>query len=303
MSPSITAIIATYNRADLLPGAMTSVLNQTFSDWELIVVDDGSTDDTRRVFSRLCTGRTRYVYQSNSGTVASPYNTGAREARAPFVAFLDSDDRWHSNKLERVFQVLVEEPADILCHDVVRIVGGRSAGVWHGGPGDGDMFRRLLLNGNCLFRSAVTVRRDLFLEAGGFNPRHDFHLVDDYDLWMRLARGGKRFRFLSELLGEYRIHGKNESGIFGSGDPERFYRNLRNVLRSNAARCSSLSFAETLAHLRNISTTYFSCARILHGRGAVGKAFTHYVCSFLRYPIALRRFARLLLPCPTRTVP
>ncbi len=103
MSPKVSVIIPTYNRADLLPRAIDSVLNQTYRDLELIIVDDGSTDNTKEIVEKYQKKdeRIKYLWEENSGGPARPYNLALKQCQGEFIAFLDSDDVWLPEKLER----------------------------------------------------------------------------------------------------------------------------------------------------------------------------------------------------------
>ena len=110
-SPKVSVIVPTHNRADLIEYSIRSVLAQTYPDFELLVVDNGSTDSTRSVVDGIGDPRIRYIYQENSGGPAGPRNTGIRESRGEYVAFLDSDDLWVPTKLARQVEVLEKRPA------------------------------------------------------------------------------------------------------------------------------------------------------------------------------------------------
>src|SRR5215470_7379907 len=105
MNPKVSVVIPTYNRAAKVQKGIRSALAQTFSDLEVIVVDDGSADDTGKVLAEAFGDRIRYCYQSNQGASAAR-NKGITEARGEWIAFLDSDDEWEHDKLEWQFQAL-----------------------------------------------------------------------------------------------------------------------------------------------------------------------------------------------------
>ena len=103
ISALVSVIIPTYNREKFLPYALGSVKNQTYKDWELIIVDDGSTDNTEKVckeFAKTIDQPVKYIYQENQG-VAGARNTGLKHAQGEFIAFLDSDDRWYPWHLKK----------------------------------------------------------------------------------------------------------------------------------------------------------------------------------------------------------
>src|SRR5947207_1112090 len=117
MSAGVSVVIPAFNYARFLPAAIDSVLRQTFSDFEILVVDDGSTDDTPQVVASFTGPRIRYIRQENAGLSAAR-NTGIRNARAPFVAFLDADDEWLPDFLATMldaFETLGEDFAIVAC--------------------------------------------------------------------------------------------------------------------------------------------------------------------------------------------
>ena len=109
----ISVVIPTYNRGHVIRKSIESVLNQSFDDIEVIVVDDGSTDDTKLVVHNINDDRVRYIYQHNAGACAAR-NTGIDCAGGDYIAFQDSDDIWHSEKLERQYQKIISVDADVV---------------------------------------------------------------------------------------------------------------------------------------------------------------------------------------------
>lgn len=115
----VSVIIPSYNRADKIKPAVESVLNQTYADLELIVVDDGSKDNTREVIESIDDPRVRYVYQENAGACAAR-NNGINYAKGEYIAFHDSDDIWHKDKLENQMDALLKNDADIVCCRLIK---------------------------------------------------------------------------------------------------------------------------------------------------------------------------------------
>ena len=186
----VTAAITTYNRAPFLAGAIESVLEQTFEDYELLVVDDGSTDGTEEVLAPYL-DRLRVVRQANRGRSAAR-NTAISEARAPLLSFLDSDDRWLPDKLERQVPVLEAEPRLGMVHGHVEVVDGDGRTL----ADETARHRALFSSANAeityagwafdcrCFSSALTARVEAVRSVGGYDT--DL-LLDDYDLYLRLA--------------------------------------------------------------------------------------------------------------------
>jgi glycosyltransferase involved in cell wall biosynthesis len=203
-SPVVSVVIPSYNSACFVCEAVESVLGQTYRDLDIIVVDDGSNDETAEVLDRF-RGRIRYVFQPNQGLSAAR-NRGIREASGELIAFLDADDVWLPEKLEKQLACLAANPRAALVHsDVI---------FWDQEPGDkhrkengrsefdGPCYERFLVNSRVL-PSATVIRRECLAKVGLFDE--SLRRVEDYDLWFRLARHYE-LAYVDEALLLYRIH-------------------------------------------------------------------------------------------------
>jgi glycosyltransferase involved in cell wall biosynthesis len=208
-SPAVSIVIPTYNQADLLQEAIESVLCQTFTAWEAVVINNYSEDHTEAVVRSVSDPRFRLVNFRNYGIIGASRNEGVRQTQGEFVAFLDSDDIWDSAKLERVMACFGQPGVDLVCHDEWLWKGGQKNRVLRYGPH--TSYSDLLFKGNCLSPSATVVRRLRFLEVRGFSLERRFAGVEDYDLWLRLAQAGCQFHYLHEPLGSFRVHGESFS--------------------------------------------------------------------------------------------
>jgi len=181
--PTVSVIIPTYNRRELVREAIASVLAQSFSDFELIVVDDGSVDGTVEVVRAF--DDVQYVFQENCG-VSAARNFGVAVSHGELIAFLDSDDLWQPQKIKQQVKFFLEHPEaqigqteEIWLRNGVRVNPHNK----HCKTG-GDIFTRSLEL--CLVSpSAVMMRRELFERIGGFDE--DLPACEDYDLWLRIA--------------------------------------------------------------------------------------------------------------------
>ncbi len=205
---TVSVVMPTYNHARYIGQAMGSVLAQTYRELELIVVDNHSTDGTADCVRGFDDARVRYFTFKNNGVIAASRNFGAAQARGEFVAFVDSDDVWVQEKLMRQLRgladagvVLIGSAAWLL--DEARTRGRTFVGVSR--RGFRDYSYDDLVQNNAVHTSSSLMRRAAFLSAGGFDERPDFVCVEDYDLWLRIARTGK-VRVLGEPLIYYRIH-------------------------------------------------------------------------------------------------
>jgi glycosyltransferase involved in cell wall biosynthesis len=182
--PKISVVIPTYNRAWALGRAVDSVLAQDFTDFELIVVDDGSEDETRALLEGYGS-RLTWIAQSNQG-VSAARNRGAAQAAGDLLAFLDSDDYWYPRKLGAQAAFFDAHPRARICQtQEVWIRNGRrvNPGRRHQKP-DGDIFIPSL--SLCLVSpSAVMLRKSLLDEMGGFDEA--LPACEDYDLWLRVS--------------------------------------------------------------------------------------------------------------------
>jgi glycosyltransferase involved in cell wall biosynthesis len=204
--PRISVIIAAYNAADTLETTLASVAAQTYRDFELVVVDDGSTDATPALLTRFegVHPWMRWLRQSNAGAAAARQRAIA-EARGTFVAFLDADDLWLTDKLAMQMAVFDRNPAVTLVYSDERDFSGEGDAALtrfqQKPPARGRILSRLFF-GNFILNSTVVVRRDALLAVGGFDTAHQVH--EGIDLWLRLAEHHD-FDYVDAVLVRYRI--------------------------------------------------------------------------------------------------
>ena len=270
--PTVSVIVPTFNRGWILKKAIDSVCAQRFTDFELIVVDDGSSDETPDLL-RVYGDRIRAVRQANRG-VSAARNAGIRQARGELIALLDSDDTWLPGKLaaqvaffDALPKARICQTEEIWMRNGVRVNPGRR----HRKP-SGMIFERSLAL--CLVSpSAVMMRRSLFDEVGGFDE--SLPACEDYDLWLRIAwkypihlidrplivkRGGHADQ-LSRMPGldKYRIRSicrLLESGCLSSGQREAATAVLKNKCTIYAQGCRKRGKTEQARFYRNLPEQY-----------------------------------------------
>jgi glycosyltransferase involved in cell wall biosynthesis len=195
--PLVSVVIPTHNRWPMIAEAVQSVLTQTFGDFELIVVDDGSIDNTARLLSS-CDPRLQVLSQPHTG-VAAARNAGVARSRGKYIAFLDSDDLWSPAKLAIQADFMEQNPEMHICQtEEIWIRRGVRVNpkARHRKP-SGDIFQRSLEL--CLVSpSAVMMTKELFYLAGGFDEW--FPVCEDYDLWLRIAVAHPVFLIESPLV-------------------------------------------------------------------------------------------------------
>lgn len=202
----VSVIIPTYNHAHYLPQAIQSVLAQTYPHWELIVVDDGSTDSTAEVVGCFADGRIRCIHQPNQG-LASARNTGIHAAQGAYFAFLDADDQWKPQFLQTCVEALGADDrvAGVYCRcyfvDQVGVVLPQIGGAVVAD----NAFRRRLLEGGFFPPHAALVRAEVVRKVGLFDTHLEGSGTEDWDLWLRTSEGHV-MRGLAEPLALYRVY-------------------------------------------------------------------------------------------------
>jgi glycosyltransferase involved in cell wall biosynthesis len=212
---SVSVILPSFNRLDYLRAAVDSVFAQSFSDWQLIIADDGSDEPTRSYLGSLQSdSRVALRWLAHSGNPAAVRNAGLAKARGAYVAFLDSDDVWLPSKLERQLASLKAQPQlrwGYTGYD--RIDAGGMARAYPGTrrwvPHRGEIFESLLTLEAEVSTPAVLVERRLLEEVGGFDE--GLLLFEDYDMWLRLAQRSA-IDLIDEPLVRLRSHHEHYSG-------------------------------------------------------------------------------------------
>lgn len=200
--PSVSVITPTFNRAAALERAVRGALAQTHAVHEVLVCDDGCTDDSRERMEAIGDARVKWIGGVRAGRPAVPRNRGIAAATGEWLAFLDDDDAWRGDKLTRQFAALQRHGAGAACSNARRIgPDGQELGPYFTGP---EALYGLdeLLPVNRVICSSVLVRRDLVLRAGGFPEAPALRALEDYALWLRLCLF-TRFAYCPEALVDY----------------------------------------------------------------------------------------------------
>lgn len=214
MNPTFSVIIPTYNRADKLERALASLKAQSFSDFEVLVCDDGSTDHTKSVVEKYERDLAiTYLWDENWGGPARPRNSGIRGSRGEWVCFLDSDDWWYVDKLEDVNQCIGK--ADVIYHDVEVIsakypqkkkkIRARSMSA--------PVINELMTKNNRIYNSSFSIRKSYIEQAGYVSEDKSVIAAEDFDLWIRIAKLTDRFHHIPKCLAAYWVDEENITEI------------------------------------------------------------------------------------------
>ncbi len=199
----VSIIIPAYNQGLYLHVAIESALNQTYSDLEVIVVDDGSTDNTGEVAQSFDDPRVRYIYRENGGLSAAR-NTGIAASIAPFITFLDSDDIFLPTKLSLLMPLLLKHPTWGMVAGGMKIMNSDGTILDHEVSPPADISLDNMLLGNLLVVGGVLLRREWVERIGDFDE--SFRACEDWDLWLRMLRAGCVIGSIPEPVYVYRLH-------------------------------------------------------------------------------------------------
>jgi glycosyltransferase involved in cell wall biosynthesis len=291
--PQVSVIIPAYNAMTYLPETVESVLKQTFTNFEVLIIDDGSSDNIVEWVSGLSDPRVKLISQENQG-VSVARNTGIARAQGEYVAFLDADDLWQPTKLEKQVHYLEGNPAVSLVHTWMVLVDERckSTGRVMTSNAECDAWKQLLEQ-NTVLTSSVMVRHCCFETVGTFNQ--NLRAVEDWDVWIRIA-SCYRFALIKEPLVLYRQHPSNTTKnwqvleqdfrlviekAFHSAPSELMYLKNR-----------SYGYANLYLAWKTLQTSNRDCKQALHFRQ---QALLHY--PQLRYS---RQYIRLSLAIAMR---
>jgi glycosyltransferase involved in cell wall biosynthesis len=275
----VSVVLPTYNRAELLRHAVESVVAQSFQSWELIILDDGSTDDTRQYLRSLADSRIHVVEADHCASPAKLRNVGVRAAKGRYIAFLDSDDVWAKEKLDVQLADLKNKPAarwSYTCYQTIDQSGRQKP--WHKRfkwrPIEGWIFEELLTLDAKVTMPTVIVERTLLEEAGGFDETLEFS--EDYELWLRLARRSPAAA-VGRVLAGVRDHTGNTWRAFGPKSAKYWLLVYQRLLGDPALRpfrrtCKRMRAraAAVVADIHRSERHYGDGIRVLIGAPPVG---------------------------------
>ncbi len=285
MKPAVSVIVPVFSRADTIGRALESVLSQTFSDYEIVVVDDGSTDDTCRIIEQIQTDRLTLIRHASNRGPAAARNTAINASRGRWIAFLDSDDAWRPEKLERQVAILDKAAANIAACATGFCLhrDGRAFEVNQDIPP--DRFRRDILFGCTISPgSTLMVDRAAFDKIGLFDEQ--MLRLEDWD-W--LLRFSEQFNIAFDPAPLADIYQADPTGRNSSGDPDAVFDAIRRIEEKHLPR---LPLAARKRQLR--SSLLVESAGVYYRRGQSLRAAGCVLASFLFFPMRNAAFFSML---------
>ena len=287
-TPDVSIVIPTFNHAKFLAAALQSIKIQSFQNWEAIIVNNFSTDETLQIIASFNEPRFRVINFQNNGVIAASRNEGTRHSKASFIAFLDSDDIWYVDKLDQCIGEL-QKGNDVVCHGEKWVsANSRSRDIVYG-PSSNATHDNLLYGGNCLSTSATVVRKTILETVGGFSEDPRFTTAEDYELWMKIAKVTNKFVFIREILGEYRRH---ELGA--SSAVERHLTAELAVVNHHILLSDKKDFLSFKARNRKAKALY-SAGRTCMRTNNYSRASGFFLKAIIKSPFLIRSYVALTL--------
>lgn len=211
----VSVVIPTYNHAKFLNKALNSLIKQTYDNWEAIVVDNNSIDNTTNIVKKFNDKRIRYFKFSNNGIIAKSRNFGIKKSRGKWIAFLDSDDWWRKNKLYTCLKN-IDRNVDFVYHDLQikyfnskKYLNKTKIGRQLKKPILEDMLIGEIKKGNAIGNSSVVVRKSILRKIGGISENKKLVASEDFNTWLKIAKITEHFKYIDKTLGYYLVHDKS----------------------------------------------------------------------------------------------
>jgi len=276
--PIVSVVIPTYNQANFLREALQSVLSQSLTNLEVIVVNNFSDDHTQDVVLNINDPRVRLINFKNQGRIASSRNVGIKEAKGEWLAFLDSDDLWVENKLEESLLAL-KQGYDLLAHGQIFFdQDTKTEKKVFFGPSSNAQYLNMLFGVNPISTSTVVMKTSWAKKLGGFQEDDRYITSEDYDFWLRLANSGAKILILDKILGKHRKHSASSSSSLIkhiSAQKEVVYDHYK-LLPKSVLNKMRLKQKEAILE--------YAQARTYHEQGNANVALKHYVKAWLHNP-------------------
>ncbi len=265
MNPKFSVVIPTYNHAHLIRRCLDSLVEQTYTSWEAIVVNNFSQDNTIDVVNSYNDPRINLVNFSNNGVIAASRNEGIRQSRGEWICFLDSDDWWKPEKLEQCIPYFNDY--DFIYHKLIVTQNVSYNQIHNALPKrqlkTNNLVNDLIVNGNAICNSSVVIRKTLVEQVGFICEDKELIAVEDFDYWIRIAQCSNKFKYIHKSLGYYWIGGNISTSLKQIDREYAIYEKYKFLLSSKENQ-------------QAIKTLNFRSARIYHQNGSFQQALDQY---------------------------
>ncbi len=227
MKPFFSIILPTFNQANFLKKSLNSILNQSYKNWELIIIDNFSTDETQKVINNYKDKRFRIFKIRNKNILARSRNLGIKKSKSDWICFIDSDDIWYEKKLELTKKFIDEKQGDLYYHDLEfsnkyfffkrKKIKDKSKTI------STPILSYFAKNGNGIGQSSVTIRKKILKEIGLISIKKDKFSWEDFDTWIRISKKTQKFIRIPKVLGSIYVGAENISTI------DRQIENSKNI--------------------------------------------------------------------------
>ena len=256
--PLITVGIPSYNHAAFLAKALDSVTKQTYSNLEIIIVENSSTDDTDEVLSHFKDPRISVIKTNNGGSIAMSRNIVLNKSSGDWIAYLDSDDWWTLDKLHKCAKEF-QEGVNFIYHDLIA-VNEKKTNNQRNNLGSRRLkkpiFKDLMINGNTIATSSVVVRKSILSEVNGMNESKDLFGIEDFNTWLKISRITDGFKFINQELGFYRVHSSNISNAKKFTLPIEAYKEFLYLLSDKELRAMQHNYNYAFTRLNYVNGNY-----------------------------------------------
>jgi len=279
--PKVSVIIPTYNRAHLIGKAIKSVLNQTYKDFEVIVVDDGSTDNTEEIVKSFTDFKIHYICHKHNRGASAARNTGIKASRGEYIAFLDSDDEWLPEKLDKQMKTFNSESSEVgvvYTGDYYVDEKDKKVKKVHIPRKEGYIYENLLRAEDVIYISTVLIKNECFKKVGVFDE--DLPTSEDYDMWFRIAKYYK-FRYVKDLLVVCLIHNNQMTAN-------------SEIMIEGVKRIQTKYSKEFRKRPYSYSTRYFYLGNKFCHLGKMREGQKYFVKAILIYPFCVKYYIYML---------
>jgi glycosyltransferase involved in cell wall biosynthesis len=270
--PLITVGIPTYNHAIFLANALNSVTKQTYSNLEIIVVDNSSTDNTNEVLSHFEDPRISVIKLNNKGSIAVSRNIVLNRSSGEWIAFLDSDDWWTLDKLHKCAQQF-QEGVSLIYHGLSVVTENEAYAQKNNQKSrrlKTPIFKDLIINGNTIATSSVVVRKSILNKVGGMNESKEMFGIEDFNTWLKISQITDGFKFINQNLGFYRVHSSNISSGKKFEPPAEAYREFLHLLTDKEIRVMENNYNYAVVRLNFINGNYSNIQKDLRALSKYG---------------------------------